>query len=161
MNDEKEEIKGLISDAVVSYMKDENNFYENFLKDISKELGISFEALKRRFDLKMKTSVINFVDKTVNEEAEVVWHEYKKDKKIQNLGRKRKMEKETDLNIKVSITGMLDIAISDLQEIKSDIESGRDQDIPRLLKRSKGILNSLKLEDDESDENHRKSYRLE
>ena len=71
------------------------------------------------------------------------------------------MEKETDLSIKVSITGMLDIAISDLQEIKSDIESGRVQDIPRLLKRSKGILNSLKLEDDESDENHRKSYRLE
>ena len=71
------------------------------------------------------------------------------------------MEKETDLSIKVSITGMLDIAISDLQEIKSDIESGRDQDIPRLLKRSKGILNSLKLEDDESDEKHRKSHRLE
>lgn len=82
MNDEKEEIKGLISDAVVSYMKDENNFYENFLKDISKKLGISFEALKRRFDLRMKTSVINFVDKTVNEEAEVVWDEYKKDKKV-------------------------------------------------------------------------------
>ena len=71
------------------------------------------------------------------------------------------MEEETNLSIKVSITGMLDIAISDLQEIKSDIESGRVQDIPRLLKRSKGILNSLKLEDDESDENHRKSYRLE
>lgn len=70
------------------------------------------------------------------------------------------MEEETNLNIKVNITGMLDIAISDLQEIKSDIESGRDQDIPRLLKRSKGILNSLKLEDDESDENHGKSYRL-
>lgn len=70
------------------------------------------------------------------------------------------MEEETNLNIKINITGMLDIAISDLQEIKSDIESGRDQDIPRLLKRSKGILNSLKLEDDESDENHGKSYRL-
>lgn len=81
MNNEKEEIKGLLSDAVVSYMKDENNFYENFLKDISKKLGISFETLKRRFDLKMKTSVINFVDKTVNEEAKVVWDEYKKDKK--------------------------------------------------------------------------------
>ena len=71
------------------------------------------------------------------------------------------MEKETDLSIKVNITGMLDIAISDLQEIKSDIESGRDQDIPRLLKRSKGILNSLKLEDDDADGKHRKSYRLE
>ena len=82
MNDEKEEIKGLISDAVVSYMKDENNFYENFLKDISKKLGISLKTLKRRFDLKMKTSVIDFVDKTVNEEAEVVCDEYKKDKKV-------------------------------------------------------------------------------
>ena len=71
------------------------------------------------------------------------------------------MEEETNLSIKVNITGMLDIAISDLQEIKSDIESGRDQDIPRLLERSKGILNSLKLEDDKSDEKHRKSYRLE
>lgn len=71
------------------------------------------------------------------------------------------MEKETDLSIRVSITGMLDIAISDLQEIKSDIESGRDQDIPRLLKRSKVILNSLKLEDEDADGKHRKSYRLE
>ena len=68
------------------------------------------------------------------------------------------MEEETNLSIKVSITGMLDIAISDLQEIKSDIESGKyEEDIPRLLKRSKGILNSLKLEDDEPDENHRES----
>ncbi len=71
------------------------------------------------------------------------------------------MEEETNLSIKVNITGMLDIAISDLQEIKSDIESGRDQDIPRLLKRSKGILNSLKLENDDADGKHRKSYRLE
>ena len=68
------------------------------------------------------------------------------------------MEEETNLSIKVNITGMLDIAISDLQEIKSDIESGKyEEDIPRLLKRSKGILNSLKLEDDEPDENHRES----
>ncbi|MBI0121811.1 hypothetical protein H3U50_08370 [Lactobacillus sp. M0398] len=71
------------------------------------------------------------------------------------------MEETTNLNLNADITGMLDIVISDLKEIKSDIESGRDQDIPRLLERSKGILNSLKLEDDESDEKHRKSYRLE
>ena len=71
------------------------------------------------------------------------------------------MEEETNLSIKVNITGMLDIAISDLQEIKSEIESGRDQDIPRLLERSKGILNSLKLENDDADGKHRKSYRLE
>lgn len=68
------------------------------------------------------------------------------------------MEEETNLSIKVNITGMLDIAISDLKEIKSDIESGKyEEDIPRLLKRSKGILNSLKLEDDEPYENHRES----
>ena len=61
------------------------------------------------------------------------------------------MEETTNLNLNADITGMLDIVISDLQEIKSDIESGIDQDIPRLLKRSKGILNSLKIENDDED----------
>ena len=72
------------------------------------------------------------------------------------------MEEETKLNLKANIIGTLDYVISVLDEIKSDIENGKyEENIPRLLKRSQIILNSLKIEDDESDENHRKSYRLE
>lgn len=72
------------------------------------------------------------------------------------------MEEKTKLNLKANIIGTLDYVISVLDEIKSDIENGKyEEDIPRLLKRSQIILNSLKIEDDESDENHRKSYRLE
>ena len=68
------------------------------------------------------------------------------------------MEEETKLNLKANIIGTLDYVISVLDEIKSDIENGKyEEDIPRLLKRSQIILNSLKIEDDESDENHRKS----
>ena len=68
------------------------------------------------------------------------------------------MEEETNLNLKANIIGTLDYVISVLNEIKSDVENGEyEEDIPRLLKRSQIILNSLKIEDDESDENHRKS----
>ena len=62
------------------------------------------------------------------------------------------MEETTNLNLNADITGMLDIVISDLKEIKSDIKSGRhEEDIPRLLKRSQVILNSLKIENDDED----------
>lgn len=68
------------------------------------------------------------------------------------------MEEETKLNLKANIIGTLDYVISVLDEIKSDIENGKyEEDIPQLLKRSQIILNSLKIEDDESDENHRES----
>lgn len=62
------------------------------------------------------------------------------------------MEETTNLNLNADITGMLDIVISDLKEIKSDIKTGRyEEDIPRLLKRSQVILNSLKIENDDED----------
>ena len=35
------------------------------------------------------------------------------------------MEEYTNLNLNADITGMLDIVISDLKEIKSDIKTGR------------------------------------
>ncbi|QHJ78337.1 MAG: hypothetical protein [Bacteriophage sp.] len=72
------------------------------------------------------------------------------------------MEEETNLNLKANIIGTLDYVISVLNEIKSDVENGEyEEDIPRLLKRSQIILNSLKIEDDDADGKHRKSYRLE
>ena len=63
------------------------------------------------------------------------------------------MEEETNLNLKANIIGTLDYVISVLNEIKSDVENGEyEEDIPRLLKRSQIILNSLKIEDDDADE---------
>ena len=62
------------------------------------------------------------------------------------------MKESTNLNLNADITGMLDIVISDLKEIKSNIKTGRyEEDIPRLLKRSQVILNSLKIENDDED----------
>lgn len=66
------------------------------------------------------------------------------------------MEEETNLNLKANIIGTLDYVISVLNEIKSDVENGEyEEDIPRLLKRSQIILNSLKIEDDDADEKSR------
>ena len=66
------------------------------------------------------------------------------------------MEEETNLNLKANIVGTLNYVISVLNEIKSDVENGEyEEDIPRLLKRSQIILNSLKIEDDDADEKSR------
>lgn len=52
------------------------------------------------------------------------------------------MEEYTNLNLNADITGMPDVVISDLKEIKSDIKTGRhEEDIPLLLKRSQVLLN--------------------
>ena len=68
------------------------------------------------------------------------------------------MEEETNLNLKANIIGTLDYVISVLNEIKSDVENGEyEEDIPRLLKRSQIILNSLKIEDEDADGKNRKS----
>ncbi|WP_338211807.1 hypothetical protein [Lactobacillus juensis] len=62
------------------------------------------------------------------------------------------MEEYTNLNLNADITGMLDIVISDLKEIKSDIKTGRhEEDIPLLLKRSQVLLNSLNIKNDDED----------
>jgi len=68
------------------------------------------------------------------------------------------MEEETNLSIKANIIGTLDYVIRVLNEIKGDIENGEyEEDIPRLLKRSQIILNSLKIEDEDADGKNRKS----